>query len=124
MIGAIVGGLAAREASRASGSRQGHHGRKEEDKKVMLSTLVGATVGGLGANAVERRIESGREKTRVEQERWEKKWGKEKGSDARAIGRDERGKSRSPRSSDEGESDHVYERRRRRRSDDEVRYRS
>ena len=94
VLGAIVGGLAAREASEAAGrsrdgNGRGYHDRNrdpersESDRAALLSTLVGAAVGGLGANALEKRLETNREKTKIEQEKWEKKWGKEHGGDRR-----------------------------------------
>ncbi|KAJ4404240.1 hypothetical protein N0V85_004924 [Neurospora sp. IMI 360204] len=78
VLGAIVGGLAAREATEhAAGHRHksdkshgGHssRSRKEEErerKAALISTIVGAAVGGLGANVIEKKFE---EKKRVEQE--------------------------------------------------------
>ncbi|KAL2140822.1 hypothetical protein VTI28DRAFT_3220 [Corynascus sepedonium] len=74
VLGAIVGGLAAREASEAvasssSSSKKGTahgHGKgkgRERDRnnhQHLISTVVGAAVGGLGANAIEKRLEEGR----------------------------------------------------------------
>lgn len=78
VLGAIVGGLSAREASLAASRRTGHaKGGSESDKAALLSTIVGAAVGGLGANALEKRIESSRKKGKDEQEAWERKWGKD-----------------------------------------------
>ncbi|KAI1343782.1 hypothetical protein F5Y15DRAFT_178239 [Xylariaceae sp. FL0016] len=81
VLGALVGGLAAREAADATMSKDHHHhhGRgggddAEYKRNQLISTMVGAAVGALGANAVERRIEQGRERDRVKQERWERKW--------------------------------------------------
>ncbi|KAK1772730.1 hypothetical protein QBC33DRAFT_510563 [Phialemonium atrogriseum] len=82
VLGAIVGGLAAREASSAAASSGGRnhrsgggsgssHGHGQRESAALLSTIVGAAVGGLGANALEKRLEAGRERTRTEQERWE-----------------------------------------------------
>ncbi|KAL1865255.1 hypothetical protein VTK73DRAFT_5416 [Phialemonium thermophilum] len=85
ILGAIVGGLAAREASEAA-DRAAHKGRRDADKassKALLSTIVGAAVGGLGANALEKRLELSREKTKIEQERWEKKFRRSSGGGAR-----------------------------------------
>jgi hypothetical protein len=64
VLGAIVGGLAASEAvhhqqkqkEKRYGRGQGHGGG---GKKQLISTVVGAAVGGLGANALERRLEGG-----------------------------------------------------------------
>jgi hypothetical protein len=77
VLGAIVGGLSAREVSLANSRRQGHGGSGGDDRAALLSTIVGAAVGGLGANAIEKRFESNRKKDRLEQEAWERKWGKE-----------------------------------------------
>ena len=77
VLGAIVGGLSAREASLAASRRGGHHrGGDESNKAALLSTIVGAAVGGLGANALEKRIESSRKKGKDEQDAWELKWGR------------------------------------------------
>ena len=77
VLGAIVGGLSAREASLAASRRGGHHrGGDESNKAALLSTIVGAAVGGLGANALEKRIESSRKKNKDEQDAWERKWGR------------------------------------------------
>lgn len=89
VLGAIVGGLAAREASEAA-AKKGHHGSGKETKGQLISTIVGAAVGGLGANAIEKRLEMSRKKTNKEQEAWEKKWGKDSGSEGRRSGERER----------------------------------
>lgn len=83
VLGAIVGGLAAREATEHAVSHRhhksnksydghsGHHSsrsRKEEErerKAALISTIVGAAVGGLGANAIERKLE---EKKKMQEE--------------------------------------------------------
>ncbi|KAK0747449.1 hypothetical protein B0T21DRAFT_406075 [Apiosordaria backusii] len=67
VLGAIVGGLAAREAvehlppskggRRSSKSRSGSHSHSKHDKIAVLGTVLGAAIGGLGANAIERHIE-------------------------------------------------------------------
>ncbi|ROT34950.1 hypothetical protein SODALDRAFT_353392 [Sodiomyces alkalinus F11] len=117
LLGAVVGGLAAREVndtararrhrtasspppprrrspysprspySSSSGSspvrhrhpgRGGnHHRNDDEDERTsrLVSTVVGALVGGLGANALERRFENARERHRAQQGAWERKWG-------------------------------------------------
>ncbi|EJT72021.1 hypothetical protein GGTG_11269 [Gaeumannomyces tritici R3-111a-1] len=75
ILGAIVGGLAARHASdsapkhrHSSSGGHHHHGsssgssERERDQRMLMSTLVGAAVGGLGANALERRLEINRER--------------------------------------------------------------
>lgn len=99
VLGAIIGGLVAREASDAAvtssssskitpghGGGRGrsgnyHHSRKrapaEMERTRLISTLVGAAVGGFGANALEKRIEVARERTAEKEETWERKWGKD-----------------------------------------------
>ncbi|ORY64212.1 uncharacterized protein BCR38DRAFT_310763, partial [Pseudomassariella vexata] len=75
VLGALVGGLAAHEASEAT-SRHGGNGHQTEAQKrtQLISTVVGAAVGALGANAVEKRLELNREKDRVKQEKWEREF--------------------------------------------------
>ncbi len=51
-------------------------------------------MGGLGANAIEKRLELSRQKTKVEQEGWERKYGKDEkdgkeGRDGRGRGKEE-----------------------------------
>jgi len=59
VLGAIVGGLAAREASDVAARRRhgSHPPAGGSDKVRLVSTLVGAAVGGLGANALGRKLE-------------------------------------------------------------------
>lgn len=167
VLGAIIGGMAAREASEAAGRSKSHgrHGSRDHQGVELLSTIVGAAVGGLGANALEKRIERSRGKTKGDQEKWEKKYGRderdkdrrdgregqvgrekvrdkdrerERDRDIDRIGRDmeegragggggrESGERRRGVEYDESgsEPEYVYERRPRRRSDEERRYRS
>lgn len=104
ILGAIVGGLIAREASEATTHRSRGHGSSGSDKGPLISTIVGAAVGGLAANALEKRIEVARVKTAEKEDAWERKWGRD--SRGRRIDRDHdfgdagRRESR-PRSSDE-----------------------
>ncbi|KAI1480558.1 hypothetical protein K445DRAFT_23312 [Daldinia sp. EC12] len=82
VLGALVGGLAAREAvdatSKSSNNGNGHHHHHEttpdQKRKQLIGTVVGAAVGALGANAVEKQLEKRREKDRIEQEEWERKF--------------------------------------------------
>ncbi|KAI8963006.1 hypothetical protein F5Y11DRAFT_320537 [Daldinia sp. FL1419] len=75
VLGALVGGLAAREAVDATSKSNGHHHETPEQKrKQLIGTVVGAAVGALGANAVEKRLEVRREKDRLEQEEWDHKF--------------------------------------------------
>ncbi|KAM7206361.1 hypothetical protein V8F33_000647 [Rhypophila sp. PSN 637] len=68
VIGAVLGGLAAREASEKVLTNKGGHGRDghghhHSGKEALLSTIAGAAVGALGANVIEKRIESSRKKS-------------------------------------------------------------
>ncbi|KAF3070835.1 hypothetical protein GL218_00649 [Daldinia childiae] len=76
VLGALVGGLAAREAVDATHKNNGHHHHEtpEQKRKQLIGTMVGAAVGALGANAVEKRLEVRRERDRLEQEEWERKY--------------------------------------------------
>ncbi|OIW27746.1 hypothetical protein CONLIGDRAFT_449009 [Coniochaeta ligniaria NRRL 30616] len=89
VMGAIIGGLAAREATEAAsrkanakgGGGRSRRGSDANQGAALLSTLVGAAVGGLGANALEKRIEKSRNKTKDEQGRWERKFGRDAAKD-------------------------------------------
>ncbi|XXG97570.1 hypothetical protein Hte_003875 [Hypoxylon texense] len=74
VLGALVGGLAAREAVDAKTKHDGHRRDPDHKRNQLIGTMVGAAVGALGANAVEKRIEVHREKDRVRQERWDRKY--------------------------------------------------
>lgn len=120
VLGAIVGGLAAREASEHVGhdSNSHHKGKKTNTHQQLISTIVGAAVGGLGANAIEKRLEVSRRKTGKAQEEWERKFGDERERDVETArgglvgGRERRGS----RGSRYYESDSDSERGGRRRS--------
>lgn len=137
VLGAIVGGLAAREASEATvrarnnNNHDGdHHHRpeshREHQKSRLISTIVGAAVGGLGANALEKRLEAARERDREKQAEWERKWGKDGGAERHRerdrepddIRRGRRRKSRDDDSNDDDDYDYVYDDRSRGRSAD------
>ncbi|KAI9898134.1 hypothetical protein N3K66_006494 [Trichothecium roseum] len=89
LLGAVVGGFAAREASSAARrhrdkSARGNGGRRYSDKEqendnriAMLSTLVGAVAGGLGANVLTNKFEDGRAKSKDTQREWERRHGRE-----------------------------------------------
>jgi hypothetical protein len=89
LLGAIVGGLAAREASGVAvrkheskssggGGRRSPGQSKDQDKAMLISTLVGAVVGGLSANAIEKKVEQQvRKRNQHRQDSWERKFGKE-----------------------------------------------
>jgi hypothetical protein len=74
VLGALVGGLAAREAADYRYKGNNHHHDPEHKRNQLISTVVGAAVGALGANAIEKRIENHRARDEVKQERWERKW--------------------------------------------------
>lgn len=88
VLGAIVGGLVAREASESATQGKGHGHRRrsyqDQERKRLLSTVLGAAVGGLGANAIEKRIEKARDSLVDKEEAWEKKWHRD--SKGRTIG--------------------------------------
>ncbi|ROW12955.1 hypothetical protein VPNG_04760 [Cytospora leucostoma] len=85
VLGAIVGGLIAREASEATAHISRGHGHHGSDKAPLVSALVGAAVGGLAANALEKRIEVTRAKTAEDEDAWEEKWDRD--SKGRRTGR-------------------------------------
>ncbi|TGJ80699.1 hypothetical protein E0Z10_g8069 [Xylaria hypoxylon] len=75
VLGALVGGLAAREAVELTSNREkGHNDDAERKRNQLIGTMVGAAVGALGANAVEKRIEVRRARDDIKQEKWERKW--------------------------------------------------
>ncbi|KAJ0166286.1 hypothetical protein CTA2_7927 [Colletotrichum tanaceti] len=98
LLGAVVGGLAAREVSDATVRTRNHkemengtyrpRSPRETEKARVISTVVGALVGGLGANALERRFEVARRRDREQQEAWERKWGRERDLPHYDTGRD------------------------------------
>ncbi|KAI1278646.1 hypothetical protein F5Y07DRAFT_360631 [Xylaria sp. FL0933] len=94
VLGALVGGLAAREAVELTSNREkphhgkGHHSSEDAElhkRTQLISTVVGAAVGALGANAVEKRIEARRARDEVEQKRWERKWRRPEGANAEVL---------------------------------------
>lgn len=93
VLGAIVGGLIACEASEAATQGRGHGHRRrnyhDQERTRLLSTVLGAAVGGFGANAIEKRIENSRDKVAGKEEAWEKKWHRD--SRGRTIGNDVKG---------------------------------
>ncbi|ETS79150.1 hypothetical protein PFICI_09003 [Pestalotiopsis fici W106-1] len=80
VLGALVGGLAAHEAT-DHGSGGARRPSEAQKRNQLVSTVLGAAVGALGANAVEKRLEIGRARTEEKQERWEQKWGRGRGDD-------------------------------------------
>ncbi|KAI0456091.1 hypothetical protein F5B21DRAFT_469693 [Xylaria acuta] len=81
VLGALVGGLAAREAVDLTSNRQHQHKDDAEQHKrnQLIGAVVGAAVGALGANAVEKRIEVRRARDEVKQEKWERRWRRPEG---------------------------------------------
>jgi len=75
LLGAVVGGLVAREATEAA-TRRKHKTRgyddDNEDRTRLVSTILGAVAGGLGANALANRVEDSRERDRRRQQEWER----------------------------------------------------
>lgn len=74
MVGALLGGLAAREAAEATSHHGRHHSQDSNEEAAArrnqtLATMVGAAVGALGANAVEKRLELGRDRDRSEHDK-------------------------------------------------------
>lgn len=149
LLGAVVGGLVAREASDAA-TRRKHKTRgyeeAEPDRTRMISTILGAVAGGLGANAIANRVEDSRDRDRRRLQDWEqerrsvreeemprydqKRTGRSRDLDDEPI-RD-RGERRimPPRNDDEDDYDFVYDEPRyddrrpdRRRSEENYRYR-
>ncbi|KAI1766892.1 hypothetical protein GGR53DRAFT_484760 [Hypoxylon sp. FL1150] len=82
VLGALVGGLAVREAVDATTKYDGHRRDPDHKRNQLIGTVVGAAVGALGANAVEKRLEVQRDRDRVKQEKWDRKW---RSSDADVI---------------------------------------
>lgn len=162
LIGAVVGGLIARGATEAATAHMNHtrapgrdvRGRTYDDDEEaarevevaqnrarVVSTILGAVAGGLGANALANRFEDSRERMRLEQSAWEARHGPEEGlphyDSGRAAdlnhrsGRGRLGYDRRDSYESDDDYDHIYDeprhsderRLRRRRSDDDYRYR-
>lgn len=136
LLGAVVGGFAARQASDAASRhrRKSHSGRPrsgggDDDRTRVISTLLGAVAGGLGANAIANRVEGNRERGKDRQHAWEARHGREEDLPHYDSGRpgdmDHRNGRGLKYDSDEDDYDYVYDDRRsddrrprRRRSDD------
>ncbi|KAL2109637.1 hypothetical protein VUR80DRAFT_2168 [Thermomyces stellatus] len=87
ILGAIVGGIVAHEVSHATvrgGNKSaGGHLRRSEprsngEKASRLATLAGAVVGGLGANAMERKFEDSR-RGGLPRDDWVRRWDEDGG---------------------------------------------
>ena len=90
VLGALVGGLAAREAVDLTSNRDKTHKSgpaddAEHKRNQLIGTVVGAAVGALGANAVEKRIEVRRARDEVEQRKWERKWRRPEGEPVEVL---------------------------------------
>jgi hypothetical protein len=72
-VGALVGGWAAHKAQEAKG--------REKHNSSPLVTLLGAAVGGLAVNAIIDKYEDGKKDTSEKQEKWNEKYGGERGID-------------------------------------------
>jgi uncharacterized protein YcfJ len=120
LLGAVVGGLVAREASEAAmkyrnnkKGRRNSYSREEENDNTarMVSTLIGAVAGGLGANALANRVEDSKERDKVRQEAWEKRHGREEDlphyDTGSRVDFDHRNRHRLPE--DDDEYDFVYD---------------
>ncbi|KAI0965986.1 hypothetical protein F4678DRAFT_308795 [Xylaria arbuscula] len=88
VLGALVGGLAAREAVDLTSNRDRQHSKgrghndAEHKRNQLIGTVVGAAVGALGANAVEKRIEVRRAR---DDKAWERKWRRPEGADGEVL---------------------------------------
>lgn len=118
VLGAIVGGFAAHEASeaasRARDKRDGrdhhHHGSRDHQRAALISTIVGAAVGGLGANAIEKRIEHRRhDRDHDDRDREHKPRELEYGGGSGSRGISDRGHSRGHSSRGGEDSDDDWE---------------
>ena len=85
LLGAVIGGLVANKASEAALKHRhktgggGGRGRRYSDETTprMVSTILGAVAGGLGANAVANKVEDSRDRGRNRELSWEGRHGRE-----------------------------------------------
>lgn len=140
LLGAVVGGLVAREANDAANRKKhkskGYHEADDEDRKRMVSTILGAVAGGLASNAIANRVEDSRDRDRARQYEWERRYGREEDRPRYDAGRIESGsrdsrRDRAPPPPDDDDDDLVYDdpqyddrRPARRRSEESHRFRS
>ncbi|KAM0554666.1 hypothetical protein ACHAPJ_006735 [Fusarium lateritium] len=148
LLGAVVGGLVAREATEAA-TRRKHKTRgyedENEDRTRLVSTILGAVAGGLGANALASRVEDSRERDKrrqldwehersyvreEEMPRYERRRSEDRDRDDDRRDRDRYDRSRALPQNDDDDYDFVYDdpryedrEPRRRRSEDNNRYR-
>ncbi|KAK7403582.1 hypothetical protein QQX98_010634 [Neonectria punicea] len=140
LLGAVVGGLVAREANDAASRKKhkskGYRETDDEDRNRMVSTILGAVAGGLASNAIANRVEDSRDRDRARQYEWERRYGREEDRhryDAMRIESgprdDRRGRALPPPDDDDDDlvyDDPQYDDRRpaRRRSEESYRFRS
>lgn len=78
LLGAVVGGLVAREATDAATRHKhkskGYDDRDGDDRTRMVSTILGAVAGGLASNAIANRVEDSREKDKVREREWDRRY--------------------------------------------------
>lgn len=86
ILGALVGGIVAHEVSHATvrprngkSAERGSEPGRDADNASRLATLAGAVVGGLGANAMEKRFEESRRRERLGRDNWVNRWGEDGG---------------------------------------------
>ncbi|UNI16217.1 hypothetical protein JDV02_002677 [Purpureocillium takamizusanense] len=82
ILGAVVGGIVANKASEAAFKHRhktSGRGRRHSDEAAprMVSTILGAVAGGLGANAIANKVEDSRDRGRQRQLAWEGRYGPE-----------------------------------------------
>lgn len=142
LIGAIAGGYAGRVASGHVSDKKKGGGRRrrsdaDKDERIRLgATILGAALGGLGANALTNRFEDSKERTRGKQAAWEDRFGPDddlphydSGRRSELDHRNGRGALRGREDDEDDDYDYVYDRRddrrmRRQDSDDSYRYRA
>ncbi|KAH7146575.1 hypothetical protein EDB81DRAFT_497610 [Dactylonectria macrodidyma] len=118
LLGAVVGGLVAREASEAVNRKKhkekGYGGGNDDDRTRMVSTILGAVAGGLASNAIANRVEDSRDRDRARQYEWERRYGREEDLPRYDAGRSDSFRSRDNRRDralpppDDDDDDLVY----------------
>lgn len=87
LLGAVVGGLVAREATDAAARHKhkskGYDDREGDDRTRMVSTILGAVAGGLASNAIANRVEDSRDRDKAGERDWERQHGREREPDDR-----------------------------------------
>ncbi|ERS95011.1 uncharacterized protein SPSK_01860 [Sporothrix schenckii 1099-18] len=129
VLGAIVGGFAAHEASEAASRARDkrdhrHHSSRDHQKATLISTIVGAAVGGLGANAIEKRVEHRRQERDKDDHDWDRdhrpqEFGYHGGGTSRGISDRPHSHARSSRGDDDSDDDYESGGRRGRRNNRE-----